>query len=137
VRHGFVKFGGSLGTNGSVAYLFQKTGVISFSVGCDEEKIMGIAIDAGADDVVMNDDGSLDVMTTLEAFGSVQDNLAANALESESAEVTMLASTEVDLDLEGAEKLLKLVDHLEDLDDVQNVYSNASIADEVASQLSA
>jgi YebC/PmpR family DNA-binding regulatory protein len=137
VRHGFVKFGGSLGTNGSVAYLFKKTGIISFPEGCDEEKIMEIAIDAGADDVVMNDDGSLDVMTTLETFGSVKDSLAANTLEPESAEVTMLASTEVDLDLEGAQKLLKLVDHLEDLDDVQNVYSNASIADEVASQLSA
>ncbi len=98
---------------------------------------METAIDAGAHDVVMNDDGSIDVMTTLETFGAVKDSLMANALEPVNAEVTMLASTEVDLDLDGAQKLLKLVDHLEDLDDVQNVYSNASIADAVASQLSA
>jgi YebC/PmpR family DNA-binding regulatory protein len=137
VRHGFTKFGGSLGTNGSVAYLFEKTGLINFVAGSDEEKIMETAIDAGAHDVVMNDDGSIDVMTTLETFGAVKDSLMANALEPVNAEVTMLASTEIDLDLDGAQKLLKLVDHLEDLDDVQNVYSNASIADAVASQLSA
>lgn len=135
VRHGFSKFGGSLGTNGSVAYLFAKTGVISFSAGSDEEKILEVAIDAGAEDVVTNKDGTIDVMTTLETFGAVKDALAARELEPESAEVTMLASTEAELDLDGAESLLKLVDHLEDLDDVQNVYSNAQISDDILAQL--
>ncbi len=135
VRHGFTKFGGSLGTNGSVAYLFEKTGVINFAPGCDEERIMDAALEAGAHDVVNNEDGSIDVLTTLETFGAVQDGLKAGGLEPERAEMTMLASTEVDLDLEGAQSLLKLVEHLEDLDDVQNVYSNANISEEIASQL--
>ena len=135
VRHGFTKFGGTLGTNGSVAYLFERTGIISFPSGCDEEQIMELALEAGAHDVVTNDDGSIDVMTTLETFGSVQDGLKKGGLAAERAEVTMLAATEVDLDLEGAQVLLKLIEHMEDLDDVQNVYSNANISDEIAAQL--
>ena len=135
VRHGFSKFGGSLGTSGSVAYLFTRTGVISFAPGSDEEAIMDAGLEAGADDIVTNEDGSIDVMTTLESFGAVQDALTQSNLEAVNAEMTMLASTAVDLDLDGAEKLLKLVDHIEDLDDVQNVYSNANIADDVAAQL--
>lgn len=135
VRHCFSKFGGSLGTNGSVAYLFEKTGVISFTPGSDEERIMEVGLDAGAHDVVTNEDGSIDVMTTLETFWAVQDAFKAVEAISSSAEMTMLASTEAELDLSGAETLLKLVDHMEDLDDVQNVYSNANISDEIASQL--
>lgn len=135
VRHAFSKFGGSLGTNGSVAYLFEKTGVISFPVGNDEEIIMEVGLDAGAHDVISNDDGSIEVMTTLETFGAVQDAFKSKALEPASAEMTMLASTEAELDLSGAETLLKLVDHMEELDDVQNVYSNAKISDDIASQL--
>lgn len=135
VRHGFAKFGGSLGTNGSVAYLFEKTGVVHFSEGSDEEQVMNAALEAGAHDVVSNEDGTIDVLTTLETFGMVQDAIKDYGLESERAEMTMLASMEVDLSLEGAQTLLKLVEHLEDLDDVQNVYSNANISDEIASQL--
>ncbi|MBM88807.1 MAG: YebC/PmpR family DNA-binding transcriptional regulator [Gammaproteobacteria bacterium] len=135
VRHGFAKFGGSLGTNGSVAYLFEKTGVVHFSEGSDEEQVMNAALEAGAHDVVSNEDGTIDVLTTLETFGMVQDAIKDYGLESERAEMTMLASMEVDLNLEGAQTLLKLVEHLEDLDDVQNVYSNANISDEIASQL--
>ena len=135
VRHGFSKFGGSMGTSGSVAYLFERTGVISFATGADEEAIMDTALEAGAHDVVNNDDGSIEVRTSLETFGPAQDALKAAGLEPERAEMTMIASTEVDLDLGGAEKLLKLVEHLEDLDDVQNVYSNANISDEIAEQL--
>jgi YebC/PmpR family DNA-binding regulatory protein len=135
VRHGFTKFGGSLGTNGSVAYLFEKTGVVTFPGGSDEEQIMEAALDCGAHDIVSNDDGSVDVMTTLETFGAVQDGLKASGLDPQSAEMTMLASTVVELDLDGAQKLLKLVEHLEDLDDVQNVYSNADITQEIAAQL--
>lgn len=135
VRHGFSKFGGSLGTNGSVAYLFEKTGVIVFPAGSDEEKLMEVSLEAGAHDVITNDDGSIEVHTTLETFGAVQDALKASELTPERAEMTMLPSTEVDLDLDGAQSLLKLTDHLEDLDDVQNVYSNGNISDEIAAQL--
>ena len=135
VRHGFSKFGGSLGTSGSVSYMFERTGLISFQAGSDEEKILDIALEAGAHDVVTNDDGTIDVMTTLESFGTVKDALTEAGLESVNAEVTMLASNETDLDLDGAQSLLKLVDHLEDLDDVQNVYTNANISDEVMNQL--
>ena len=136
VRHCFSKFGGNLGTNGSVAYLFTKTGIISYPAGVDEETLMEAALEAGADDIINNDDGSVDVHTSFESFGQVKDAIDASGLESVNAEVTMLASTEVDLDLDGAEKLLRLVEQLEDLDDVQNVYSNASIADDVMEQLS-
>ncbi len=135
VRHGFSKFGGSLGTNGSVAYLFEKTGVIFFPAGSDEEALMEVTLEAGAHDVVSNDDGSIEVHTTLETFGAVQDALKEKGLNPERAEMTMLPSTEVDLDLDGAESLLKLTEHLEDLDDVQNVYSNANISDEIAAKL--
>lgn len=135
VRHAFSKYGGSLGTNGSVAYLFAKTGVISFACGSDEERIMEIGLDSGAHDVVTNEDSSIDVLTTLETFWAVQDAFKAVEIEPDSAEMTMLASTAAELDLRGAETLLKLIDHMEDLDDVQNVYSNAQISDEIANQL--
>ena len=135
VRHGFSKFGGSLGTNGSVAYLFEKTGVVNFVAGNDEELIMEAALEAGAHDVVINDDDSIDVLTTLEKFGAVQDRFKDSGLQPGRAEMTMLASTEVDLDLDGTLTLLKLVEHLEDLDDVQNVYSNANISDEIIAQI--
>jgi len=136
VRHCFSKFGGNLGTNGSVAYLFDKTGIISYPAGVNEETLMEAALEAGADDIINNDDGSFDVHTSFESFGQVKDGIDASGLESVNAEVTMLASTEVDLDLDGAEKLLRLVEQLEDLDDVQNVYSNANINDDVMEKLS-
>jgi YebC/PmpR family DNA-binding regulatory protein len=135
VRHAFTKFGGTLGTNGSVAYLFEKTGIISFPTGSSEEKIMEIALDAGAHDIVTNEDSSIDVMTALETFGAVQDALNGAGFEANSAEMTMLASTEADLDLSSAETLVQLIDLMEDLDDVQNVYHNANISDEIAGQL--
>ena len=134
VRHGFSKFGGSLGTNGSVAYLFEKTGLITFPAGSDEEQIIETALESGAHDVLNNEDGSIDVLTTLENFGTVQDGLKASDLKPERAEMTMLASTGVELDLDNARVLLKLVEHLEDLDDVQNVYSNGNISQEIAAQ---
>jgi YebC/PmpR family DNA-binding regulatory protein len=134
IRHGFSKFGCSMGTTGSVAYLFERTGIIIFPLGSDEESILEQALDAGAHDMLVKDDG-IEVITNLEAFGKVQDALKKVGLNYESAEMTMLASTEVELLVDNAEKLLKLVEYLEDLDDVQNVYSNASISEEVASQL--
>jgi len=134
IRHGFSKFGCSMGTTGSVAYLFERTGIISFPPESDEENILEQALDAGAHDMIVKDD-VIEVITTLEAFGKVQDALKESGLNYDSAEMIMLASNEVELLLGNAEKLLKLVEHLEDLDDVQNVYSNASISEEVASQL--
>ncbi len=135
VRHCFSKYGGSLGTNGSVAYLFDRTGIINLSAKCDEELVMDVALEAGAEDVVSNDDGSTDVLTKLETFGGIQDALMAKQLVPESADMTMLAATEVALDLATAQTLLKLIEHMEELDDVQNVYSNASISQEIAAQL--
>ena len=135
VRHGFSKFGCSLGTSGSVSYLFKQTGIISFSSDISEEKIMDHALDAGADDIIETDDGGIDVMTSLENFGVVQDSLKNAGLKSISAEMTMLASNEVDLSLADAERLLKLIEHLEDLDDIQNVFSNAHISAEIIAKL--
>ena len=135
VRHGFSKFGCSLGTTGSVSYLFKQTGIISFSSDISEEKIMEHALDAGAHDIVETEDGGIDVMTSLESFGMVQDSLENAGLESISAEMTMLASNEIGLNLEDAERLLKLIEHLEDLDDIQNVFSNANISAEIIAKL--
>lgn len=136
VRHAFAKCGGNLGTDGSVAYLFSKQGVISFTRCADEEKIMDAALEAGAEDVLSHDDGSIDVYTSPENFGAVKDALDLAKLTSDNAEVTMVASTNARLDtVELAEKLLRLVDLLEDLDDVQDVYHNGDIPDHIAEQL--
>ena len=134
VRHGFSKYGCSLGTSGSVSYLFTKTGIISFASHVSEDEIMEHALDAGAHDIVVTAD-SIDVMTTLENFGVVQDSLKEAGIESISAEMTMLASNEIDLNLSDAEKLLKLIEHLEDLDDVQNVFSNAKLSADIIAKL--
>ena len=136
VRHAFSKHGGNLGTGGSVAYLFERRGQLLFSQVPDEEQLMEAAIEAGAEDVVFQDDGSVEVLTDWTQLTDVRETLEKSGYASEQAEVTMLASNEVDLDAAGAEKLLKLVDFLEDLDDVQNVYSNAAIADDILQQLS-
>jgi YebC/PmpR family DNA-binding regulatory protein len=131
VRHAFTKCGGHLGNENSVAYLFKKTGVITFAPGSNEEKIMEVALEAGADDVTHNDDGSIDVITSPEVFEKVRDAMTAAKLAFAQAEVTMTASTEVSLTKEPAEQMLALIEMLEDLDDVQNVYSNADFPDEV------
>ena len=135
VRHAFTKHGGNLGTDGSVAYLFTKTGVISYPAGTDEDAVMEAALEAGAEDVVANDDGSIDVLTTPEVFVTVKEAMNDKGFEPEQAEVTMRASTTTTLDVDGAEKMLKLLDVLEDLDDVQNVFSNADIPDDVLTAL--
>jgi YebC/PmpR family DNA-binding regulatory protein len=137
VRHAFTKAGGNLGTDGSVAYLFSKTGLLSYPPGSDEEAIMEAALEGGADDVVTNDDGSVDVIATPEAFEAVREAMAAAGLDTEMAEVTFSASTSAVLDRDDAEKLLRLVDALEDLDDVQEVYTNADISDEIMEALDA
>ncbi|MGU5678504.1 YebC/PmpR family DNA-binding transcriptional regulator [Aeromonas allosaccharophila] len=134
VRHAFSKCGGNLGTDGSVAYLFSKKGLLTF-VGVDEDALMDAALEAGADDVVTEEDGSIEVYTTPNDFGTVLDGLEAAGFKAESAEVTMIPSTEAELDAETAPKLMRLIDMLEDLDDVQEVYHNGSISDEVAATL--
>ncbi len=130
VRAAFTKHGGNLGTSGSVAYLFEKKGQITFDESVDEDTIMEAALEAGADDVVTNDDGSIDVYTIAADFMDVKDGLVSAGFEPVHAEVTMIPSTSVDLDEEGGRKFLKLLDVLEDLDDVQNVYHNAIIPEE-------
>lgn len=134
VRHAFAKNGGNLGTDGSVAYLFEKKGVISYQ-GLDEDTVMDAALEAGADDVEVHDDGSIDVYTQWEAFGQVKDALDAAGLEAVNAEVTMIPSTSAELDEDTAPKFMKLIDMLEDADDVQEVYHNADISDELAALL--
>ena len=130
VRHAFSRHGGNLGTDGSVAYLFDKRGVISFAPGTDEEAVMDVALEAGADDIDVDEDGSLTVLTDPNDFSTVLTALREAKLEPDNAEVTMVAATVVELDVEGAETVMKLVDRLEDLDDVQNVYTNAEFPDE-------
>ncbi|MGB1222501.1 MAG: YebC/PmpR family DNA-binding transcriptional regulator, partial [Alcanivoracaceae bacterium] len=126
VRHGFTKHGGNLGTSGSVAYLFSKRGELWFEPGTDEEQLMEAALEAGAEDVENHDDGSILVVTAADgSFGAVVDGLKAAGLEPANAEVTMHASTEVALDGEAAEPVARMIEHLEDLDDVQEVYTNA------------
>ncbi|MGL9723066.1 YebC/PmpR family DNA-binding transcriptional regulator [Sodalis sp. (in: enterobacteria)] len=135
LRHAFTKTGGNLGTDGSVAYLFTKRGVISFAPGLSEDTIMDAALEAGADDVITYDDGAIDVYTTPDAFGEVKDALEAAGLTPEASEVALVPSTRADLDAETAPKLLRLIDMLEDSDDVQEVYHNGEISDEVAATL--
>jgi len=135
VRHAFTKFGGNLGTDGSVAYLFNKVGLISYPAGADEDALMEAALEAGAEDVVTNDDGSIDVITHPDNFLDVKDGLIAAGHTPENAEITMRADTSTTLDIDSAQTMLKLLDMLEDLDDVQRVYSNADIPDDVLAQL--
>ena len=135
VRHAFTKAGGNLGTDGSVAYMFSKVGIISYSDSVDEDAVMEAALEAGAEDVQSNDDGSVDVMTTPEDYLTVKEAMADAGLEPEHAEVTMQAGTHAELDAKDAEKMMRLQDRLEDLDDVQNVYSNAEISNEILEQI--
>jgi len=134
VRHAFSKHGGNLGTDGSVSYMFSKQGFISFASG-DEDAIIEVAIESGADDVITNDDGSIDVMTAPDDFFSVKDALIANNLNPEHSQITMEPTNRIELNLEDAEKFMKLIDKLEDLDDTQEVYHNADISDELMAQL--
>lgn len=135
VRHAFTKYGGNLGTDGSVSYLFSKAGVISYPQGSDENAIIEAALEAGADDIVSDEDGTLEILTQPEQFEAVRDALFAKGLRSELAEVTLRPSSYVRLDKDHAESMVKMLDVLEDLDDVQNVYSNADIPEDVLAQL--
>ncbi len=127
VRHAFTKYGGNMGTDGSVAYMFNKLGVLSFGDVSDEDSLMEAALEAGADDIVDTGEGSFEVLTTEENFVEVKDAMVAAGFEPELAEVTMRAENEVAVDAEQGVKLMKLLDVIEELDDVQNVYTNADI----------
>ena len=127
VRHVFTKLGGNLGTDGSVAYLFSRKGQIDFSSDCDEDSLLDAALEAGAQDIETRDDGSSSVITSFEDFLEVKDELNRAGFIPQGADITMLASIKVTIDLEGAQKLGNLIDALEDLDDVQNVYTNADV----------
>lgn len=128
VRHAFSKHGGNLGTDGSVAFMFRKCGVLSFAAGSDEDRVTEAAIEAGADDVVVYpQDGAIDVITSPEQFEAVKNAMAAAGLAAEEAEVTMRADNDVKVGGETAEQVIKLLEMLEDLDDVQSVYSNAEL----------
>src|SRR5210317_1352080 len=130
VRHAFSKHGGNLGTDGSVAYLFSKIGVLNFAPGTSEDEVMEVALDAGAEDVVSEEDGSIEVITSPEAYADVSVAMREAGLRPENSEITMRASVEVELDVESGEKVLRFLDALEDLDDTQDVFSNAQIPDE-------
>lgn len=136
VRHAFTKCGGNMGTDGSVSYLFHKAGQITLEPGVDEEKVMEIALEAGAEDIVINDDKSIDVTTSPETFLSVKNAMIAAGIEPAAAEVTLAADLNVSIaDKEIAEKIIRLTEMLEDLDDVQEVYSNADITEEILAEI--
>ncbi len=134
VRHAFSKCGGNLGTDGSVAYLFEKRGQILIDA-ADEDLVMEVALEAGAEDVVTPDEGGFDVATTPNDVVEVKDALVAADIEIVSAEVALVPATLAELDEETAPKVMKLIDMLEDLDDVQNVYTNAHFTDELLESL--
>jgi YebC/PmpR family DNA-binding regulatory protein len=125
VRHAFSKHGGNLGTEGSVAFQFKHCGQLVFAPGTNEDKVMEVALEAGADDVVTHDDGSLEVMSSPQDFEAVKAALEAAGLKAEMAEVTMRAENTIDLAGEDAQRMQKLLDVLEDLDDTQDVFHNA------------
>lgn len=127
VRHAFSKYGGNLGTDGSVAFLFKHCGTLLFAPGADENKIMEAALDAGAEDVITNDDGSIEVITVPNEFATVKEALEAAGLKPEMGEVTMKADNETVFTGDDALKMQKLLDALDDLDDVQEVYTSAVI----------
>jgi YebC/PmpR family DNA-binding regulatory protein len=127
VRHAFSKYGGNLGTDGSVAFQFKHCGQIIFAPGTSEDKVMEVALEAGAEDVITGDDGSIEVLTAPPEFEAVKTALEAAGLKPELAEVTMRAENTIELAGEDAERMQKLLDVIEDLDDVQDLYHNASL----------
>jgi YebC/PmpR family DNA-binding regulatory protein len=131
VRHAFTKCGGNLGTDGSVGYLFTKVAQFGLASGSDEERVMEVALEAGADDVQTLDDGSIEVLAAPDTFETLRDRLHQAGFALDEAEVTLRASTSVEVDAEVTERLLRMLEMLEDLDDVQNVYSNADFDDAV------
>ncbi len=128
VRHAFSKYGGNMGTEGSVAFQFKHCGQFIFAPGASEERIMEVALEAGAEDVITDDEGTIEVLCPAPEFEAVKKALEAAGLHSELAEVTMRADSSIELTGEGAQKMQKLLDVLEDLDDTQAVYHNAELS---------
>ena len=135
VRHAFTKFGGNLGADGSVGYLFNHVGQLLYPPGSDEDAIMEAAIEAGAEDVIVDGDGSIEVLTDPSEYESVRDAMRAAKLKPDESQLTMRASTNATLDVKEASSMVKMLEMLEDLDDVQSVYSNADISDDVLAEL--
>jgi YebC/PmpR family DNA-binding regulatory protein len=135
VRHAFSKHGGNLGADGSVNYLFNHVGELLYPAGSDEDAVMEAAIEAGAEDIIVSDDRSIEVLTEPSEFETVRDQMVESGLEPENAQLTMRASTSAELGPKEAATMIKLLEVLEDLDDVQEVYSNADISEDVLAQL--
>lgn len=129
VRHVFSKYGGNMGTEGSVAFQFKHCGQLIFAPGTSEDKVMEVALEAGAEDVITGDDGAIEVLTAPGDLEQVREALEKAALKAELAEVTMRPENTIELAGDEGQRMQKLLDMLEDLDDVQNVYSNAEIAE--------
>jgi YebC/PmpR family DNA-binding regulatory protein len=135
VRHAFTRYGGNLGAEGSVGYLFNEVGMLCYPPGSDEDSVMAAALDAGAEDIVTNDDGSIDVLTDPAEYERVRDAMSHAGYSPGDAEITMRAATSTALAGEQAESMVRLLEALEDLDDVQHVYSNAAIPDEILARV--
>ncbi|AOU98963.1 hypothetical protein BI364_14265 [Acidihalobacter yilgarnensis] len=137
VRHAFTKAGGNLGTDGSVAFMFTHTGVLNFPPGLDEDRLMEVALEAGAEDVITDADGSIEVLTRPDAYEDVAAAMREAGLEPDNAEATMRPNNLTPIDVETAETMIRLIETLEDLDDVQSVYANADFPDEVLERMAA
>ncbi len=135
VRHAFSKFGGNLGADGSVSYIFNHVGLLQYPSSSDEEALLDAAIEAGAEDVVVDDDKSVEVLTDPAEFERVRDTMKSSGFPPQHAELTMRASNSTELELQAATSMIKMLEMLEDLDDVQGVYSNADISDEILAQI--
>jgi len=136
VRHAFTKAGGNLGTDGSVAYMFNRIGLLTYPAGSDEDAIMDAALEAGAEDVDTSDDGSIEVSTSYEDFMAVKDAMEATGYKPEHAEIIEQPTTDTVVGEEDAEKIIRLIDTLDELDDVQEVHTNADFPDDVLANLS-
>ena len=128
VRHAFSKYGGNMGTEGSVAFQFKHCGQLIFAPGTSEDRVMDVALEAGAEDVIADDEGAIEVLTPPGEFEAVKNALEAAGLKAEVAEVTMRPENTIELTGDDAARMQKLLDVLEDLDDVQDVFHNAEIA---------
>ena len=135
VRHAFSKFGGNLGADGSVSYIFNHVGLLQYPSGSDDEALLDAAIEAGAEDVVVDDDKSVEVLTDPAEFERVRDTMNSSGFPPQHAELTMRASNSTELELQAASSMIKMLEMLEDLDDVPGVYSNADISDEILAQI--
>jgi YebC/PmpR family DNA-binding regulatory protein len=135
IRHAFTKAGGNLGTNGSVNYLFEKKGILQVAFGSDENLVMEMAIEAGAEDIEINNDNSITIFTAPEDFNNIKEVFDSNNIELIDSEISLVPETSISLDIDTSMKVFRLLEVLEDLDDTQKVHSNADFSDEMMEQL--